>query len=152
MNQRRSTRVAQPSRTGLRDDRVRTGSILHGSAVHRAHGVGAKGEAGTLPTCSSRKTNLLVAPSEPTHLDGGLNVLAVPLRPDDRHTGRDIAILENRKVVYEAARKRHPRRWTGSCRKWHADMGGFDRTERCRPKGGRHRTAPNHKQLGSSRR
>lgn len=31
--------------------------------------------------------------------------------PDDRHTGRDIAILENRKVVYEAARKRHPRRW-----------------------------------------
>jgi len=39
--------------------------------------------------------------------------------PDDRHTGRDIAILENRKVVYAAARQRNPRRWTGSTRKWH---------------------------------
>jgi len=40
--------------------------------------------------------------------------------PHDRHTGRDIAILENRNVVYAAAaRQRHPRRWTGSARKWH---------------------------------
>jgi putative transposase len=39
--------------------------------------------------------------------------------PDDRHTGRDIAILDNRKVVYAEARQRHPRRWTGQIRKWH---------------------------------
>jgi transposase InsO family protein len=39
--------------------------------------------------------------------------------PDDRHRGRDVAILERRREVYEAARKRHPRRWTGSIRSWH---------------------------------
>jgi putative transposase len=39
--------------------------------------------------------------------------------PDDRHTGRDIAILDNRKAVYAAAKQRTPRRWTGQTRKWH---------------------------------
>lgn len=39
--------------------------------------------------------------------------------PDDRHSGRDIAILEHRKAVYEAAKRRTPRRWTGSTRSWH---------------------------------
>lgn len=38
--------------------------------------------------------------------------------PDDRHHGRDITILEARRELYEAARARHPRRWTGSTRKW----------------------------------
>ena len=45
-------------RTGLRDERVRTGSILHGSAVHRAHGLGAKGKAGTKAhtrSCGARR-------------------------------------------------------------------------------------------------
>lgn len=39
--------------------------------------------------------------------------------PDDRHTGRDVGILERRRAVYEAARKRTPRRWTGDVRRWH---------------------------------
>ena len=40
------------------------------------------------------------------------------ITPDDRHCGRDIAILQARRVVYESARTRHPRRWTGPTRKW----------------------------------
>lgn len=39
--------------------------------------------------------------------------------PDDRHHGHDIAILERRSAVYEAARQRTPRRWTGPVRSWH---------------------------------
>ncbi len=39
--------------------------------------------------------------------------------PNDRHCGRDIAILERRKAVYEAARQRTPRRWSGATRRWH---------------------------------
>ena len=38
--------------------------------------------------------------------------------PDDRHHGRDIAILDARRQLYEEARNRHPRRWTRSARKW----------------------------------
>jgi len=38
--------------------------------------------------------------------------------PDDRHEGRDQAILEHRQRVYEAARRRHPQRWAGSLRNW----------------------------------
>jgi transposase InsO family protein len=38
--------------------------------------------------------------------------------PDDRHHGRDIPILENRRSVYAAAQTRHPRRWTGTRRRW----------------------------------
>jgi len=35
-----------------------------------------------------------------------------------RHEGSDLAILERRKAVYERARRRHPERWTGTCRDW----------------------------------
>jgi len=39
--------------------------------------------------------------------------------PSQKHEGRDLAILAQRRVVYEKAKARHPRRWTsGSCRKW----------------------------------
>ncbi len=38
--------------------------------------------------------------------------------PVQRHTGMDKQILENRKRVYEMARKRHPERWTGATRDW----------------------------------
>ncbi len=38
--------------------------------------------------------------------------------PNERHEGRDKAILERRGGVYEAARKRHPERWSGAIRKW----------------------------------
>lgn len=39
--------------------------------------------------------------------------------PDDRHHGRDIAVLDRRRAVYEAAKERQPRRWTGHVRRWH---------------------------------
>jgi putative transposase len=38
--------------------------------------------------------------------------------PDERHSGRDVAILEERHEVYEAARTRHPERWSGKTRNW----------------------------------
>lgn len=38
--------------------------------------------------------------------------------PDDRHHGRDIAILDQRRQVYLAAQQRNPRRWTRHARSW----------------------------------
>jgi putative transposase len=38
--------------------------------------------------------------------------------PDDRHFGREDAILSHRKLVYERARRRNPRRWSGATRDW----------------------------------
>ena len=38
--------------------------------------------------------------------------------PDDRHHGRDIAILERRREVYAAAQARNPHRWTTAPRTW----------------------------------
>ena len=38
--------------------------------------------------------------------------------PAQRHEGIDENLLANRKVVYEAARARHPHRWSGSTRNW----------------------------------
>lgn len=41
--------------------------------------------------------------------------------PAQRHHGQAPAILEHRKVVYEAARQRHPQRWTGGIRNWNIE-------------------------------
>jgi transposase InsO family protein len=38
--------------------------------------------------------------------------------PDERHFGREAAILKNRERVYERARRRRPERWTGATRNW----------------------------------
>lgn len=38
--------------------------------------------------------------------------------PEDRHTGREPALLERRHEVYEVARRRHPQRWAGATRNW----------------------------------
>ena len=38
--------------------------------------------------------------------------------PDDRHYGREEAILENRRQVYERAYHRHPGRWSRNIRNW----------------------------------
>ena len=38
--------------------------------------------------------------------------------PAQRHDGSDAAILNHRKQVYEAAKQRHPERWTGTTRDW----------------------------------
>jgi transposase InsO family protein len=38
--------------------------------------------------------------------------------PNDRHQGRDEAILAHRAIVYRAAKRRAPRRWTGDTRNW----------------------------------
>ena len=36
--------------------------------------------------------------------------------PEDRHSGRESALLQQRQRVYEQARRRHPRRWTQTVR------------------------------------
>jgi putative transposase len=38
--------------------------------------------------------------------------------PDQRHTGKDNALLNQRVQVYEAAKARHPGRWSGATRNW----------------------------------
>ena len=38
--------------------------------------------------------------------------------PAQRHEGLDDKLLDNRKAVYEAARAKHPERWSGCSRNW----------------------------------
>ena len=38
--------------------------------------------------------------------------------PEDRHSGRELEILERRADAYEHARARHPERWSGNARNW----------------------------------
>jgi putative transposase len=38
--------------------------------------------------------------------------------PAQRHAGQDHSLLEARHVLYQDARRRHPRRWSGSTRNW----------------------------------
>ena len=38
--------------------------------------------------------------------------------PDERHDGREEAILERRHSIYQAARQEHPERWSGEVRNW----------------------------------
>lgn len=38
--------------------------------------------------------------------------------PSDRHVQKDVAVLEIRKEVYQAAKARHPERWSGTIRNW----------------------------------
>lgn len=49
-----------------------------------------------------------------THLHSGIRYVT----PNDRHAGRDKAILARRHAVYVAAKKRAPRRWSGETRNW----------------------------------
>jgi len=49
-----------------------------------------------------------------THLHSGIRFVT----PNDRHEGRDVAILAARRNVYAKARTRTPRRWTGLTRNW----------------------------------
>ena len=48
------------------------------------------------------------------HLHSGIRYVT----PSDRHAGRDVDILANRREVYARARKRTPRRWTCQTRNW----------------------------------
>lgn len=51
------------------------------------------------------------------HRHSGLNFLT----PEQRHTGKDKEIFENRRKVYEAAKAAHPERWSGNTRDWSLD-------------------------------
>ena len=41
--------------------------------------------------------------------------------PHQKHTGEDIALLAQRKSVYESAKNKHPERWSGDVRNWSHD-------------------------------
>ena len=38
--------------------------------------------------------------------------------PSQRHEGKDVEILANRKKLYEQSKERHPERWSGQTRNW----------------------------------
>ena len=38
--------------------------------------------------------------------------------PAERHAGLDTALLEQRAIVYQAAKNRRPERWSGATRNW----------------------------------
>lgn len=40
--------------------------------------------------------------------------------PQQKHQGQDIELMEKRKSVYEAAKQRNPKRWSGNTRNWEA--------------------------------
>ncbi|WP_425489223.1 IS3 family transposase [Alkalicella caledoniensis] len=48
------------------------------------------------------------------HLHSGINFVT----PNQRHNGLDKAIMEKRIATYEAAKRKHPERWSGSIRDW----------------------------------
>ncbi len=48
------------------------------------------------------------------HLHSGIGFVT----PEARHWGRDVAQLEARRAVYEAARAKNPARWSGAPRTW----------------------------------
>jgi transposase InsO family protein len=50
------------------------------------------------------------------HLHSGISFVT----PDDRHAGKDTAILAKRHAVYELAKAKNPERWTKSTRDWTA--------------------------------
>ena len=40
------------------------------------------------------------------------------MTPAERHRGLEKAVLDKRKALYEAAKKRNPNRWSGETRNW----------------------------------
>ncbi len=48
------------------------------------------------------------------HLHSGIQYV----KPADRHRDVDQERLKQRKEVYESAKRRHPKRWSGSTRNW----------------------------------
>ena len=48
------------------------------------------------------------------HLHSGIRFVT----PEDRHTGRDKDILENRDRIYRQAKQKCPKRWSGDTRNW----------------------------------
>ena len=48
------------------------------------------------------------------HQHRGINYVT----PDQRHRGEDAEILAQRHALYQAARAKNPRRWTGATRDW----------------------------------
>ena len=48
------------------------------------------------------------------HLHSGIGYVA----PGQKHRGEDIAVMENRRSVYQAAKAKNPSRWSGDIRNW----------------------------------
>lgn len=42
--------------------------------------------------------------------------------PGQRHRGEDLALLEQRDALYQAAKARHPERWSGTTRNWQPEQ------------------------------
>jgi hypothetical protein len=67
-----------------------------------------------LNTHTTWRIKVFVAWYNTQHLHSGIRFVT----PEDRHGGREIAILAARKNVYAAARAAHPERWSNGTRNW----------------------------------
>ena len=65
-------------------------------------------------TAAGEWVELFVSWYNTVHLHSGIRFTT----PDARHSGRDLEQLARRHAVYQEARQRHPRRWTGPTRDW----------------------------------
>ena len=52
------------------------------------------------------------------HLHSGLKFVT----PQQRHCGKDRTIMENRHIVYQEAKQKHPERWSNTTRNWELPM------------------------------
>jgi len=61
--------------------------------------------------------------------------------PNQRHSGEATPLLARRKVVYHAARARHPQRWSRGIRNWNLDAVVYLNPERAEPQTTEYRKA-----------
>ena len=58
-------------------------------------------------------------------------------KPHQKHTGESDALMKNRIEVYQAAKNKHPSRWSGQIRNWESTQTVFLNPEKAVRKDGK---------------
>lgn len=59
------------------------------------------------------------------------------ITPHQKHTGQSDALMKNRTEVYQAAKNKHPSRWSGQIRNWESTQAVFLNPEKSVQKDGK---------------
>ena len=59
------------------------------------------------------------------------------ITPHQKHTGQSDALMKNRTEVYQAAKNKHPSRWSGQIRNWESTQTVFLNPEKSVQKDGK---------------